>query len=121
MEALKGQLLPADGPPGRPGQHPGALEIDRGGDRAYLRGRALTLRPKEFLLLALLAEHAGQWVPMTAVVSALGCDGCFPRKTIVVHLCRVRAALGDQAGARIIQSERRLGYRLDPAALAAAP
>lgn len=120
MDASRAHRLPTDHPADRAAPPSGPLQIDPVGRRAYLRGRPLALRPKEFLLLSLLAERAGHWVPITTVVETLACDGCSPRKSIVVHLCRVRAALGDGRETRIIQSARRLGYRLDPAVLAGA-
>ncbi|MEJ2645577.1 MAG: winged helix-turn-helix domain-containing protein [Gammaproteobacteria bacterium] len=120
MDASRAHRLPTDDSAHRADPPSGPLQIDPVGRRAYLRGRPLALRPKEFLLLSLLAERAGHWVPITTVVETLACDGCSPRKSIVVHLCRVRAALGDGRETRIIQSARRLGYRLDPAVLAGA-
>ncbi|MEJ2687520.1 MAG: winged helix-turn-helix domain-containing protein [Gammaproteobacteria bacterium] len=117
MDASTGHMPPADDPARGAGHRSGALHIDPVARKAYLRGRPLALRPKEFLLLSLLADRAGHWVPMGTVVETLACGGCCPRKTIVVHLCRVRAALGDGRGTHIIESARRLGYRLDPAVL----
>lgn len=98
----------------------GALEIDLIQRRAYMRGLPVPLRAMEFSLLLLLVEHAGTWVCLERVEGALGCKGAAPRKTLAVHLCRLRSALGDRPRPRVIQSRRRRGYRLNPAALDAA-
>lgn len=116
MNASTGQMPSAADPAGGE-RRARTLEIDPVARKAYLQGRPLALRPKEFQLLSLLADRAGHWVPIRTVVETLACDGCSPRKSIVVHLCRLRAALEDGRGARIIQSARRLGYRLDPTVL----
>lgn len=95
----------------------GVLELDLVGRRAYLRGVPLPLRAMEFSLLSLLMEHAGSWVGLERVETALGCKGTAPHKTLAVHLCRLRSALGDRPRPRVIQSRRQRGYRLNPGAL----
>jgi len=100
-----------------PLQRIGVLELDLVRRCAYLRGLPVPLRAMEFALLLVLVEHAGSWVSLERVATVLGCGGAAPGKTLAVHLCRLRAALGDRPRPRVIQSRRRHGYRLNATAL----
>ncbi|MEJ2687518.1 MAG: winged helix-turn-helix domain-containing protein [Gammaproteobacteria bacterium] len=105
---------------GGPLQRIGVLELDLVRRCAYLKGLPVPLRAMEFALLLVLVEHAGSWVSLERVANTLGCGGVAPGRTLAVHLCRLRAALGDRPRPRVIQSRRRHGYRLNPTALGTA-
>ena len=92
----------------------GGLRIDVGGRTAYLDGRPLDLSPKEFDLLAYLAEHVGQVVSKRSLVADVwnqpygGSD-----KTIDVHLHWLRRKLGESADEpRYLHRIRGVGVKL---------
>jgi DNA-binding response OmpR family regulator len=89
--------------------HPSALE-------AELHGRRITLPPREFRLLHLLMSHAGQVVTRDQIrESVWGAGERDASNTITVHIQRLRTRLGDPShDPAIIQTVRRLGYRLVP-------
>jgi DNA-binding winged helix-turn-helix (wHTH) protein len=89
--------------------HPAALE-------AELHGRRITLPPREFRLLHLLMSHAGHVVTRDEIrKSVWGAGERDASNTITVHIQRLRTRLGDPShDPAIIQTVRRLGYRLVP-------
>ncbi|MFT4288333.1 response regulator transcription factor [Nocardioides sp.] len=76
----------------------GGLEIDPRGRRTTLEGREIELTPKEFDLLAYLAERAGEVVTKKELLTEVwqqpwgGSD-----KTVDVHLSWLRRKLGESA------------------------
>ncbi|MGZ4678334.1 MAG: response regulator transcription factor, partial [Acidimicrobiia bacterium] len=93
----------------------GALTIDVRTHRATVDGVELTLTPKEFDLLALLAEAPGALYTRTAILEQVWDPHWYgPTKTLDVHVASVRKKLGDP---RWIETVRGVGFRLvDPAA-----
>jgi len=93
----------------------GALTIDVRTHRVTLDGRELTLTPKEFDLLALLAEEPGTLFTRTTILERVWDPHWYgPTKTLDVHVASVRKKLGDP---RWIETVRGVGFRLvDPAA-----
>jgi DNA-binding response OmpR family regulator len=89
----------------------GALRLDPATMEADLHGRRVPLPPREFRLLHLLMTNAGQVLTRDQIRAAVwgGTDGD-ASNTITVHIQRLRARLGDD----LIQTVRRLGYRLVP-------
>ena len=95
----------------------GGLSIDTGGRSASLDGRPLVLSPKEFDLLAYLAEHLGQVVSKRTLAAEVwnqpygGSD-----KTFDVHLHWLRRKLGETAERpRYLHRVRGVGVKLvDP-------
>jgi DNA-binding response OmpR family regulator len=95
----------------------GDLSIDVGSRQAILAGRELELSPKEFDLLAYLAENAGQVISKRAIIATVwnqpygGSD-----KTVDVHLHWLRRKLGESAERpRYLHRVRGVGVKLvDP-------
>jgi DNA-binding response OmpR family regulator len=78
------------------------------------------LRPKEYLLLAYLANRAGSWVSEHGLrTEALGILQKHETPIVRVHLSALRKALGAFAGC--LESRRGLGYRFLMSNQAAAP
>jgi DNA-binding response OmpR family regulator len=94
----------------------GALRVIPASLEAELYGRRITLPPREFRLLHLLTTHAGQVVSRDQIrESVWGAGERDASNTITVHIQRLRARLGDtRQDPAIIQTVRRLGYRLVP-------
>ena len=92
----------------------GALEIDLRSRRAVLRGDELTLTPKEFDLLVLLARDPGIVVDRQRILREVWNTTWYGgAKTIDVHVGALRRKLGDPAW---IETVRGVGLRLEPLA-----
>jgi DNA-binding response OmpR family regulator len=90
----------------------GPLEIDRGARRVHLRGVEVDLTPKEFDLLAYLAETPGQARSREDIIASVWDEHWWgPTKTLDVHIAALRRKL---AGLDLIATLRNVGYRLDP-------
>jgi two-component system, OmpR family, KDP operon response regulator KdpE len=97
----------------------GDLTVDRRRRTAELGGRRITLRPREFELLAFLADRPGTVVSRRQIMAEVwnlpygGAD-----KTVDVHLSWLRRKLGESASEpRLIHTVRNVGIKLDyPAA-----
>lgn len=94
----------------------GALALDLVARLATRAGRMLSLRPREYALLAYLARHAGRPVPRAELLRAIWHLGFDPGTNVVqVHVARLRAALDPPGAAPMLRTDRGLGYRLTPA------
>ena len=92
----------------------GALEIDLRSRRALLRGEELALTPKEFDLLALLADDPGAVCTRQHIIDEVWDPHWWgPTKTLDVHISSLRRKLGD---AGLVETIRGVGYRLRVAA-----
>lgn len=90
----------------------GALQIDLRGRRVVVRGQELTLTPKEFDLLALLASDPGSVIDRQRILREVWNTTWYGgAKTIDVHVGALRRKLGDPAW---IETVRGVGLRLDP-------
>jgi DNA-binding response OmpR family regulator len=88
----------------------GDLSVDRAGRRAWLDGRELTLRPKEFDLLALLASQAGRVVTRERIMREVwDTDWLENTKTLDTHILALRGKLKPDS----ITTLRGIGYRLE--------
>ena len=94
----------------------GQLEVDLAAREATIEGAALDLTPKEFDLLAYLAERPGQVVTKRELLSEVwrqpygGAD-----KTVDVHLSWLRRKLGESGSEpRYLHTKRGVGVRLSP-------
>jgi DNA-binding response OmpR family regulator len=92
----------------------GPLVIDVTRHTVRIHDRQLDLPLKEFDLLRVLAEHAGQVVSRRDLLAAVWGEDFFgEEKTLDVHISRLRQRLGeDPESPRLIQTVRGVGYRL---------
>ena len=98
-------------PPTPPGpQRLGALEIDRRTRRVAAAGHDIALTPKEFDLLALLAEDPGAVVSRHEIMDQVWNPHWYgPTKTLDVHIASLRKKLGDPG---LIETVHSVGFRL---------
>nr|WP_091298180.1 response regulator transcription factor [Amycolatopsis xylanica] len=88
----------------------GRLLIDRRGRRVHVDGEELQLPPKEFDLLAFLAEEPGAALTREQIMEAVWDSNWFgPTKTLDVHIGALRRKLGD---AVTVETVRGVGFRL---------
>jgi len=93
-------------------QHIGGLDIDRAGRRVWLHGDEVELTPKEFDLLAFLAEAPGIVRTREEIIAHVWDEHWWgPTKTLDVHIAALRRKL---AGLHVIATLRNVGYRFDP-------
>jgi two-component system, OmpR family, response regulator RegX3 len=91
-------------------QRIGGLEIDRRTRRVAVEGREVALAPKEFELLALLADDPGAVVGRAEIMDEVWDPHWYgPTKTLDVHVASLRRKLGDP---RWIETVRGVGFRL---------
>jgi DNA-binding response OmpR family regulator len=94
----------------------GDLTVDIAARRAWVGEQELTLRPREFDVLALLASEVGRVVTRERIM-----DECWDQhwygstKTLDVHISQLRSKLAQCGGPErpTIAVLRRVGYRLD--------
>jgi DNA-binding response OmpR family regulator len=92
-------------------QRLGPVEIDRGARRVHLHGVEIGLTPKEFDLLAYLAETPGHVRTREDIIAHVWDEHWWgPTKTLDVHIAALRRKL---AGLDLITTLRNVGYRLD--------
>lgn len=98
----------------------GALRICNVNRTATWQGRALDLSPKEFDILAMLAEHCGRVVSRTDLFDHLwGTAFAGEERLIDRHIMKLRQKLGDAAS--LIETVWGTGYRLAAPAKKPAP
>jgi DNA-binding response OmpR family regulator len=91
-------------------QERGRLRIDRRARRVHLDGAEVELSPKEFDLLAFLAEEPGAVFTREQIMEAVWDENWFgPTKTLDVHVGVLRRKLGDAAS---LETVRGVGFRL---------
>lgn len=89
----------------------GPLRIDRRTHRVTLGSDEVALTPKEFDLLAMLAEDPGAAHTRTDIIERVWDANWFgPTKTIDAHVAGIRKKLGDP---RWIEAVRGVGFRLE--------
>jgi two-component system phosphate regulon response regulator PhoB len=88
----------------------GALRLDRGAHRVWVRGRLVSLTPIELKLLLLLYDRRERVQSRTTLLDDVwGIDGDVSTRTVDAHVKRLREKL-EQAG-RYIETVRGTGYR----------
>jgi len=88
----------------------GALVVDPRTRRVFLADRDIALTPKEFDLLACLAEDPGRALTRQEILErAWGGHWYGPSKVLDVHMASLRRKLGDPA---LIETVYGVGYRL---------
>lgn len=91
----------------------GPLMIDRAARRVWLSGDELELTPREFDLLAFLAEEPSRARTREDIIASVWDEHWWgSTKTLDVHVASLRRKLGDSHG--WITTLRGVGYRLDP-------
>lgn len=89
----------------------GPLSISRTERTAAWRGRALSLTPREFDILTILAENYGRVVPRNDLLDLLlGVGFAGEARVIDRHVMKLRQKLGD--GACQVETVWGIGYRL---------
>ena len=93
----------------------GSLEIDLHSHEARLAGQPLSLKPKEFDLLALLVANKGRAFTRDQILEKVwGYDYIGQTRTVDVYISWLREKLqADPTTARSIVTIRGVGYRLD--------
>ncbi len=100
----------ANGRPGDPTVVLGDLVVDRRTRRATVDGDTVNLTPKEFDLLALLADDPGAVCTRQRILDEVWDPHWYgPTKTLDVHVASLRRKLGHP---EIIETVRGVGYRL---------
>ena len=101
----------------------GALRLDPATLEVSLYGRSIRLPLREYELLRLLMVHADRVLTPDQIYGTLWAQRSGHRSnTLVVHIRRLRARLGDnQENPRIIKNVRGVGYRLIPPSRAIRP
>lgn len=90
------------------------LSVDFGEQVVLLDGQKIELRKKEYDLLALLVQYAGQVVPRETLLLQVWGYNCNVRtRTLDVHVRRLRSKLGTYAD-RYIETIFGIGYRFQP-------
>ncbi|MGW1894765.1 response regulator transcription factor [Streptomyces sp. NPDC002004] len=93
-------------------QHIGPLTINRRTRQVHLHRASIALAPKEFDLLACLAEDPGAVCSRQQILdTAWEPDFFGPTKTLDVHIAALRRKLGDSSW---IENIRGIGFRLVP-------
>ena len=88
----------------------GALSVDRRARKVFVDGVEVLLSPKEFDLLALLAEDPGAVVTRQTILEEVWDPHWYgPTKTVDVHVASLRRKLGSPEW---IETVRRVGLRL---------
>jgi DNA-binding response OmpR family regulator len=88
----------------------GDLAVDLGARRAWKGDEELSLRPKEFELLALLVEEAGRAVTRARIMHDVwDTDWTESTKTLDTHVLSLRQKIGPE----LITTLRGVGYRLE--------
>jgi two-component system response regulator RegX3 len=88
----------------------GPLSIDRLSRRVMLGSEEVRLTPKEFDLLALIAEDPGATIPRSVIMSEVWDPHWYgPTRTLDVHVATLRRKLGSSDW---IEGIRHVGYRL---------
>jgi len=91
----------------------GGIELDYRKREVRRDGRLIPLQPREFKLLELLLSHAGEIVPRAQLLAEVWNLRFDPRtKLIETHISRLRDKLNAGFEGDVIETVRRIGYRL---------
>ena len=92
------------------------FELDLVAHELRFEGRAVHLRPKEFLLLAMLAAHPGRAYSRRQLLDRVwGVDQVGDPRTVDVHVRWLRSKIEQQPDRPVhLVTVRGVGYRLDP-------
>ncbi len=91
----------------------GDLEIRRLERRVYRAGKPVALKPREFRLLEVLAEHAGRVVTRTMLLEQVWEYGFDPGTNVIdAQISRLRAKIDRGFDRPLLHTIRGVGYRL---------
>lgn len=115
LARVRALLKRGKAPTNDPVQRVSDLEVDPVRHRAVRAGQRVDLSAKEFALLALLAQHAGEVLSRTQIASMVW-DIHFDSETNVVDVAirRLRAKIDDPFDVKLIHTVRGVGYVLEP-------
>ena len=90
------------------------LEVDFARKSVTLDSRCLVLRRKEYELLSLLIDNAGEIIPRDVLLMRVwGYSNQIRTRTLDVHIRRLRIALGSYSG-QYLETIFGIGYRFQP-------
>ena len=90
------------------------IEIDLADKFVFLDSRRLALTRKEYQLLTLLVENAGEVVPREVLLMRIwGYSSAIRTRTLDVHIRRLRKRLGEN-NEQYIETIFGVGYRFQP-------
>ena len=90
------------------------LEVDFKRGSVALDSRKMVLTRKEYELLVLMVQHAGEIIPRDALLwHVWGYSNQIRTRTLDVHIRRLRRKLGDYAD-QYIETIFGIGYRFQP-------
>jgi len=91
----------------------GPIVLERTARRVWRDGRAVDLRPREFDLLRVLLEHAGEALSREDLLTRVwGAEWVGDPRTLDVHIHWLREKLDDPSQPTLIETVRGHGYRL---------
>lgn len=91
----------------------GPLRLDPAGHAAALGTRVLTLTPKEFQLLVLLARNEGRVLTHQSILEAIW-PSSKSQDSLRLHISQLRKKLAQSSGAPTLVTLPGVGYRLGP-------
>jgi DNA-binding response OmpR family regulator len=90
------------------------LEVDFVRKSVTLDSRCLVLNRKEYELLSLLVDNAGEIIPRDVLLMRVwGYSNQIRTRTLDVHVCRLRLRLGSYSG-QYLETIFGIGYRFKP-------
>lgn len=93
----------------------GDLEIDSAARVVRRNGQAVSLRPREYALLELLAMHQGELVSRTEIEQHIYDERVQPMSNVVDNaVCALRRRIDAPEGPSLIETRRGMGYVLGP-------
>jgi DNA-binding response OmpR family regulator len=90
----------------------GNLSIDRQAHSVTIAGERVTLRPREYDVLLLLAQKVGQTVTRDELLDVVWDGAEITENVVDVYISYVRRRLAGHAGAPQLETVRGAGYRL---------
>ena len=94
--------------------HVGALELNTLSKQAKVNGHTLSLRPKEYQILALLMAHPGQVYSAQQIYEAIWKEEAINTETIMVHIRKLREKIeADPKRPQYLKVVWGIGYKIE--------
>ena len=101
-----------EGETGAAASNSGGLKIDAASRQVFIDSQSLDLSPKEYELLAFLAENHGKALSREQILNQVwNYDYYGDLRTVDTHINRLRTKLGDKSA--LVQTIRGYGYRFE--------